>query len=290
MTKKIKMISVVFLTIAVSFQITGQESESADTIKPVAESEPESSVPSVDLAVDAATDYIWRGIDFYAGKFAVDEKDEGAFNMATSLMPSITFYAPVEGVSFNIWMAWAPLAREAEDGGLKYADEVDFTASYEFENKAGSFSSAFILYAYPMGSLASYSEIVFGYSAPVIFGPSISVAAADGIGGSTLFYSFGISHSIESGAISIEPGLSYNYWYFNDEQARSAIDGLLSYIDFSLPVSYAVSDKFSVGLSASFIYKMFAKDEDKTISIIDSSEIDKQKIKAAITLSAAYSF
>ncbi|MDH5718365.1 MAG: hypothetical protein OEZ22_12120 [Spirochaetia bacterium] len=274
---------------AVAFLSVSQAVFSQDAPAPKAEAKPaQEEGPSVDIALDVATTYMWRGIDVYAGKFEADEKDDGAFNMAPSLMPSLTYSSPIEGLSFNIWMAYNATERDDEKGALRYADEVDFTAGYEFDNKAGSWSAAYIMYAYPTGG-STYSELVFGYTAPVMLSPSVSVAAADALGGSTLYYSFGIGHGIESGAISIEPSVSYNLWYLTNEEDRADFaDGLKSHLDISIPVSYSISDKMSAGLSALISYRMYGKDLDKTIGV-DGSEIDKQALKAAVSLSFAYS-
>jgi len=242
MKKKLKKIAMV-ITLFSGFTVFAQEGS-------------EVSKPSVDISLAISTNYIWRGYDLYVAKFDAKSKEHGALNIGPSFQPSLTFYTPVEGLSFNMWMAYALSARDDKDGALRALDEVDYTVSYEFENKVGSWSSAYVIYTYPTtvaGSLVNnYSELVFGYGAALPLSPSLSTAVTtDNGGGSTAYYSAGISHAIESGALSIEPSLSLNYWYYNDDGAQN-----WAHADVSLPIGFGINDSLSVGLTATGSYRM----------------------------------
>jgi len=209
----------------------------------------------VDLELGIATDYLWRGYDVYAGKLLADGKTEGVFNFAPSLMPSLTFYAPIEGLSFNLWMARSLVARDGASGGLGAADEIDYTASYEFSSVIGDIGAAMIYYTYPTtmgGSLLSgYFEAAFSYSIPVILSPSFGVAFSDGVGGDTAYYTIGLSHELGNDTFSFEPGVTFGYWYFNGD-----VTGNKMHLDISLPFGYSISESFGVSLSLTGSYRI----------------------------------
>ncbi len=229
MKKFLTMILVAFIA---STNVFAQETESG---------------PSIDVAVDVASNYIWRGFDLYESKYAADESDPGAFLTVPSIMPSLTVYTPIEGLWLNVWGGFAATDREyGSDGlgaGLADLDEVDYTVGYDFENAAGAWSMAYIIFSYPSVG-GTYEELLFSYTADVVLSPTIGTAVSTSSGTDTEYAFFGVSHSIEAGSISIEPSVTFGYWHFN-----GAKNSNFSHIDIAVPIGYSVSDSVSIGLT-----------------------------------------
>jgi len=252
----------------------------------------DAEAPSVDLAIDFATDYIWRGTDMYAGgMYDNNSEDHAVFNTAMSIMPSITVYTPIEGLTYNIWVAYALTYRDSTEG-LGAADEIDFTFDYSFANKAGDWSATYIMYAYPTtktgaGVTKTYNEFGLSYTAKILLSPSLGVAVADDQGGDTLYYNLGISHAFELGKIGIEPSLTYGYWYNMGDTTTN-----WSHLDIALPISFAVNEKSSITLTPIGVYRMY--NDTATTGTITSTKstngTDKPALIAAVTLGFSTSF
>ncbi|HKI98899.1 MAG TPA: hypothetical protein VKB51_10535 [bacterium] len=130
----------------------------------------------MDYGADLVSNYVWRGNDLYVSKFAKDNKQPAAFNVAPALQPSITFYGP-GGLSFNMWGSFALTDRKPDTAtsfaGLEQLDEIDYTLGWDWSNKMGGFSAGLVTYTLTaMPSLSATKEVYVSY-APAIL-PSIS--------------------------------------------------------------------------------------------------------------------
>ena len=244
--------------------------------------------PSVDLSLDVASTYIWRGEDIYLNYFHAAGSEQGVFNFAPSLMPSLTVYSPIEGLSFNVWAALSLVGRDTAGGDLHAADEIDYTVAYEFENSLGAWSAAFILYTYPTtvsgALLDSYPELAFSYTAPVILSPTLSTAIAIGVaGGSTSYHSFSIGHDFELGDFSISPGLAIGYWhYYADTTAN------WGHVDVAVGFSYAVTENFSISLTPVGVLRYFPA--GSTDAVVGTTTYTRPMFISAVDLGVSYSF
>ena len=247
----------------------------------------EPTLPGVEASLDFSSTYMWRGYDALVGKQDAAGDAREFFNFAPAVMPSFTINSPLEGLSFNIWGSYAMMSRADADGGLRGADEIDFTASYEFDTTIGSFGVAYILYAYPSspaGLVESYGEVVGSYTIPVVLSPTFGIAAADGSGGSTEYLTFGISHAIEFGNISLEPSVTFGWWYYN-----AATSSNWGHVDVALPFSISVGDNLSFHITPLMVYRIFASNDDQYLDP-NGSWKDRPAAIGAVTIGTAFSF
>lgn len=247
-----------------------------------------SAGPSVDVGLNVATTYIWRGEDIYLNKFHAEGAQQGIFNFGPSLMPSITVHSPVEGLSFNIWAALALTGRDNAGGDLHAADEIDYTVAYEFSNAAGDWSAAIILYTYPTAiggvPIDSYSELAFSYTAPVLLSPTIGTAVSMGVaGGNTSYHTFGVGHDFEMGSFSISPGLNYGYWAYYADNSQN-----WSHLDISVAFAYAISENFSISLTPVGVLRFFPAGSET--AVLGASTYNRPAFISAVDFGVSYSF
>ncbi|MES0491150.1 MAG: hypothetical protein ABUK01_14215 [Leptospirales bacterium] len=242
--------------------------------------------PGVEAGIDFSSTYIWRGSDALVVKQDAAGDAREFFNFAPVVMPSFTVNTPIEGLSFNIWASYALMARANADGALRAADEIDFSGTYEFDTTMGGFGFTYVLYAFPttMGSYYSYGEVIGTYTIPVLLNPTFSIAASDGSGGSYEYLTAGISHAIEFGSMSLEPSLTFGWWYYN-----TATNANWGHIDVALPFSISVGDNLSFHITPLLVYRIFA-DGDTQYLDPTGSLADRPSAIGAVTIGASLSF
>ena len=136
----------------------------------------------MEYGADLVTNYVWRGIDIYEGAFAANNEDPSSFQVTPALQPSLTFIGPGR-FSLNLWGSFALTDRDEEKADLGALDEIDYTLSYAWENKLGSFDTGFIVYTLPNPRAGdNVEEVYFSWGLPFAeaIGPSISHYAATG--------------------------------------------------------------------------------------------------------------
>ena len=141
--------------------------------------EEDNTVLELELAL--VSNYVFRGFDIHELIYARSDKDPSAFNNAWSIQPSVTYYTPLKGLYFNIWMSYAlhdrslagePLLQGTGiDGGdiplLSQNDEIDYTIAYEGESKIGTVGFGFLIYTYVgLDGGSADPEIFFSWSPP----------------------------------------------------------------------------------------------------------------------------
>lgn len=157
--------------------------------------------PVLSYNIDVVSNYIFRGTDLYASVFDKDGKDHGAFQFSPALQPSLTFVGP-GGLSFGLWGSYALTNRE-DDGaftGLKALDEMDYTLSWAWSNRMGSFSTGLAAYTGPApASRFANNEMFITWGLPFAasLSPTIShyviVDASGSVPGGATYTSLGIS-------------------------------------------------------------------------------------------------
>ena len=85
----------------------------AEDPKPAAE--PELPNASVDVSLQFASNYVFRGADVFQNRFNQKRQSISGVNEAWTFQPSITFKTPVDGLYFNIWGNFAMEGREDKD-------------------------------------------------------------------------------------------------------------------------------------------------------------------------------
>jgi hypothetical protein len=121
---------------------------------------------SVDGALDAYSQYIWRG-------YNLGDK--------VAMQPSLTLGFGESGLSLNIWGSASLQNRDS----LKGADELDFTLSYDrtiSEESGVGLSVGYIQYTFPSADSGTHTEEFYA-------GISLDNAAAPSL---TAYYDFGL--------------------------------------------------------------------------------------------------
>ncbi len=252
----------------------------------------------VDVYLNFGTTYYWRGVDVYSNKFAFDDKNEGVFNDAFSVMPEITLYTPIPGLTLDLWGAFALSERsggediEAPLVGLEGKDELNLTIDYSYNNWLGDFSGGAILYIYPAVG-GTYPELYLGYHAPVLLSPGVNVYFADnnlsdGVGSAYVYTSVDISHEFEVSQFTFTPSLLAGFWRY--PYLGSDEDDLI-HLDLDLAGSYNIWDGLSISLSVLFGFRFFPE-EAKQVADRESEgqQVDQPLFKTVISFGLAYSF
>jgi hypothetical protein len=128
--------------------------------------------PLVDYGADLVSDYVFRGTDVFQSEWQKKQKTPSAFNTAPALQPYVTLHGPA-GLSFGLWGSLALADRKADEAtnfaGLSELDEIDYTLSWGWSNKAGAFSAGLVSYTNPPhgGTFAS-EEMFVTYAPPIL--------------------------------------------------------------------------------------------------------------------------
>ena len=240
--------------------------------------------PGVDLSVDVASTYLWRGIDIHAMNEDHTGNQRDIFNFAPALMPSLTVYAPIKGLWFNIWGSRGLVSRPRNEAMLMCDDEIDYTVGYDFDTVIGGWSLAFVMFTYPTNGV-SYTELAASYTIPVILNPTLGVAAADANGGSTQYFTFGVSHDIEFGNMSLGPALTFGWWY-----DPKITNGNWGHLDLNIPFSIAATDHLSFHITPTMSYRMFSSANKNYIDIKTGNTHPEPAAIALVSVGTTYSF
>ena len=227
--------------------------------------------PGMDVYMNVASSYFFRGAHVYSAATKEYDatkstyKDDVAFPLAPSLQSGFTFYAPLKGLSFDVWSAFALTNRKAAtvtNSGdtadhLSSVDEVDFTVAYEFDNKVGTWKIFLISYLLPNDSSTQFTEFGFSYTAPLPLSPTLYFAnnvSGPGTGSAVpaTYMSLNISHELKfAKTMSLTPGLTYGY----TRAHGSTMELGKGYLQFDLGFSVAVGAA-SISLSPAVIYQL----------------------------------
>ena len=128
--------------------------------------EEDSTVLELELAI--VSNYVFRGYDIHEAIYNRADQDPSPFNNAWSIQPSVTYYTPLPGLYFNLWMSYALHDRSfLGDPLLSANDEIDYTIAYEGENKIGTVGFGFLIYTYVgLDGASADPEIFFSWSPP----------------------------------------------------------------------------------------------------------------------------
>jgi len=203
---------------------------------------------STEFEVAGVSNYVWRGMNLAD---------------AVVVQPSLTFGFGGSGLALNIWGSAAITDRDVYD----FADELDFTLSYDMPLGGAALSLAYVQYTFPNADEGyKHSEEVM---ASLGFDHSLapSILAAYDFGLMDGFYlSAGISPSIAVGAQTIGLGLSAGVsdytgeFGFNDVTATASMGfaagraTITPFIGFSIADEALNADKneFWAGISIGF--------------------------------------
>jgi len=193
----------------------------------------------VDVSVDFANRYIWRGADF---------------GDSPSIQPEISFAAG--GLEFGFWAAYATTGNP--DGS-----EIDIWASYTFETDAGSFSLYATDYTFPIhhtgmtgsetwfDSDAHFVELGVGYAGTESF--PISVFAG-------MFV-----HNDDDNSVYVELGydadpVEFFLGFTPSESAAYGTTGAgIINAGITATKDIEITDRFSVGLFSSLIINPYSE-------------------------------
>lgn len=151
----------------------------------------------IDIDVDYATHYIWRGYDVTDG-------------FTLPVQPGVTI-SHESGLSFNAWGSWALLDRDDTKAG----DEINLTLDYarDIDDKLSVFGG-FIYYAFPNVSSARTSELYLGAGYATLFSPSLTVfydnewLDKDGFEDSGFYFLLAGEYSVPAFGYSLDLGAS----------------------------------------------------------------------------------
>lgn len=193
------------------------------------------AMAQLDLGLDVASRYVWRGTDFGA---------------SPSIQPDISYTSG--GFTIGSWGAFAT-------NGNPAGTELDFYASYAFETSAGSFELSVTDYTFPEAPTGNYFaeeshfiELGVGYSGTESFPISLSTG---------VFVTNDDDYSIYS-----EVGYSVSNvdLFFGFTPAASALYGTTKagVINTGIGTSreIKVTDSFSFSISGSVIFNPYAND------------------------------
>ena len=239
------------------------------------------------LSVDLATTYYWRGIDVHKNKDLQDgNSKESIFNPALAMMFDLGIATPIPGLSLGFWSSVALLNREDKGkiAGLSKVDEIDLTASYEFETKYGTPFAGLIIYVYPSEDAGgTYLEGFGGYVAPSPYlNPTLALYFGDNTGGSSIYLTLSISETFEFSIVSFSPGLIFGMWDFPTDDTRN-----LMHLDLELPFSVVLYKDLSFNFSTLLSYRFYGKEATDAIG----KDFDNvQPFKVSMLFGFGYAF
>jgi hypothetical protein len=201
--------------------------------------------PQVEVTVDAASKYLWRGLMFYNDDPVID--------------PSVS--VTWEGFVLGAWVLFPSESFIDADGGWDHA-ETDYTFSYTHRAGDVELTAGVVYYTLPSSGAFTHEAFVEASLPDVPLGPTVSVYRDLGDYGS-LYASVAVSHTVGIPAIS---GLSatfgagigwgdrrYNEAYF--DLSRRAFGDM----DVSAAIEYAPTEV--VALSVTGRYSWFVDDD-----------------------------
>lgn len=124
--------------------------------------------PLLNYGVDVVSNYSFRGIDVHQELFHKPDEKVEPFKFLPAVQPSFTLVGP-GGLAVGVWSS-AALTDRGEDEktgykGLSQADEIDYTLTWAWENKLGSFSSGLVNYS-NVPAKAALSEVFLTWGMP----------------------------------------------------------------------------------------------------------------------------
>ncbi|MBI4082935.1 MAG: hypothetical protein HY423_10030 [Candidatus Lambdaproteobacteria bacterium] len=206
--------------------------------------------PLLTYGVDLVSDYVSRGTSTHQETFPKDGTKVETFAVLPAAQPSVTLTG-AGGFSLGLWSSVALVERGADDRingkGLSQADEVDFTLSWAWDNKLGSFSAGIVNYA-NVPATTSWNEVFVVWSPPFARALSPKLSHYSDIvtaltytsltvgGGEKLTWSANLGYG-QAAALSDSSGL----------EVRRGVAGIQ---DLTVKVGYGLSDALSVSLGA----------------------------------------
>ena len=167
-----------------SMPLMAADPPAATPATPAAPAAPALPNGGVDVSLQLSSNYVFRGADMYQNKFVQDRQSYGKWNKAPSFQPSITFKTPVDGLTFNIWGAFALTNRNDKDvdqriqngkGGVTsndtilanpLIDSIDYNSSATPPNTVGTSPAQYLrnyfntaTTFYPTGNYAGASTV-----------------------------------------------------------------------------------------------------------------------------------